>query len=107
MAINYTSTGCKAYLGQIMWKNFLSSDDAIWDADNSRIGKVGSPTSDTDAATKGYADNVLTSAKAYADNILTAGNSDSVVIKSSTPDSIKKFRITVDDAGTISATEVT
>lgn len=107
MAINYTSTGCKAYLGQIMWKNFLSSDDAIWDADNFRIGNVGSPTSDTDAATKGYADNVLTSAKAYADNILTAGNSDSVVIKSSTPDSIKKFRITVDDAGTISATEVT
>lgn len=107
MAINYTSTGCKAYLGQIMWKNFLSSDDVIWDADNSRIWNVGSPTSDTDAATKGYADNVLTSAKAYADNILTAGNSDSVVIKSSTPDSIKKFRITVDDAGTISATEVT
>ena len=107
MAINYTSTGCKAYLGQIMWKNFLSSDDAIWDANNFRIGDVGYPTSDTDAATKGYADNVLTSAKAYADNILTAGNSDSVVIKSSTPDSIKKFRITVDDAGTISATEVT
>lgn len=30
-----------------------------------------------------------------------------VVIPSSTPDSTKKFRITVDDAGTISATEVT
>lgn len=106
MAINYTSTGCKAYLGQIMWKNFLSSDDAIWDADNFRIGNVGSPTSDTDAATKGYADNVLTSAKAYADNILTAGNSDSVVIKSSTPNSTKKFRFTVDDAGAVSAAEV-
>lgn len=39
-------------------------------------------------------------------NPLTAGNSDSVVIKSSTPNSTKKFRITVDDAGTISATEV-
>lgn len=39
-------------------------------------------------------------------NPLTAGNSDSVVVKSSTPDSTKKFRITVDDAGVISATEV-
>lgn len=94
MAINYTSTGCQAYLGQIMWKNFLSSD-AIWDADNFRIGNVGSPTNLSDAATKGY-----------VDNILTASNSDSVVIKSSTPNSIKKFRITVDDAGAISATEV-
>lgn len=33
-------------------------------------------------------------------------STDSVVIKSSTPNSTKKFRITVDDAGTISATEV-
>lgn len=95
MAINYTSTGCEAYLGRIMWKNPLY-DDATWYADDSRIANVGSPIYDNDAATKGYADNVL-----------TAGNSDSVVIKSSTPDSIKKFRITVDDAGTISATEVT
>lgn len=37
---------------------------------------------------------------------LTAGNNDSVVIKSSTPNSSKKFRITVDDAGAITATEV-
>lgn len=37
---------------------------------------------------------------------LTAGNNDSVVIKSSTPNSTKKFRITVDDAGAITATEV-
>ena len=33
--------------------------------------------------------------------------SDDVIINSSTPDSTKKFKITVDDAGTISATEVT
>lgn len=39
-------------------------------------------------------------------NPLTAGNNDSVVIKSSTPNSTKKFRITVDDAGTISAAEI-
>ena len=32
---------------------------------------------------------------------------DSIIIKSSTPDSTKKFKITVDDSGTISATEVT
>lgn len=39
-------------------------------------------------------------------NPLTAGNNDSVIIKSSTPNSTKKFRITVDDAGAITATEV-
>ena len=33
--------------------------------------------------------------------------SDDVIINSSTPNSTKKFKITVDDAGTISATEVT
>lgn len=66
-----------------------------FDADNHRIIMVGEPASDSDAATKGY-----------ADSILTAGNSDSVVIKSSTPNSSKKFRITVDDAGAITATEV-
>lgn len=32
---------------------------------------------------------------------------DGVIISSSTPDSTKKFKITVDDSGTISATEVT
>ena len=32
---------------------------------------------------------------------------DDVIIPSSTPDSTKKFKITVDDSGTISATEVT
>ena len=32
---------------------------------------------------------------------------DEVIISSSTPDSTKKFKITVDDSGTISATEVT
>lgn len=84
----------------------MDDDDARWDASNIRIWNVGSPIASSDAATKGYADNILTSAKGYSDNILTAGNSDSVVIKSSTPNSTKKFRITVDDAGAISATEV-
>ena len=32
---------------------------------------------------------------------------DDIIISSSTPDSTKKFKITVDDSGTISATEVT
>lgn len=35
-----------------------------------------------------------------------SGNNDSIVIRSSTPNSTKKFRITVDDAGAITATEV-
>lgn len=38
--------------------------------------------------------------------IVTNGDSD-IVLSSSTPDSAKKFKITVDDSGTISATEVT
>ena len=77
-----------------------------FNAYDNKITNVKEPTDNSDVATKGYADNILTTAKAYTDNILTAGNNDSVVIKSSTPDSIKKFRITVDDAGTISAAEV-
>lgn len=60
-----------------------------------RISGMGDPIYDRDAVTKDY-----------ADNIMTAGESDSVVIKSSTPNSTKKFRITVDDAGAITATEV-
>ena len=35
------------------------------------------------------------------------GLEEGIVINSSTPDSTKKFKITVDDTGTISATEVT
>lgn len=66
-----------------------------FDAGNHRIMNVKEPTDLFDAATK-Y----------YVDHILTAGNSDSVVIKSSTPNSSKKFRITVDDAGAITAAEV-
>lgn len=66
-----------------------------FDAGNHRIAYVSDPIVTFDAANK-----------RYADNIMTAGNSDSVVIKSSTPDSTKKFRITVDDAGAITATEV-
>lgn len=77
-----------------------------FNADSHRIENVKEPIKPYDAATKQYTDDILTAAKSYADNILTAGNSDSVVIKSSTPNSTKKFRITVDDAGAISATEV-
>lgn len=95
MAIVYKSTECLFYLGELMWKDY-SNNSATWDAYSKRITNLGSPIDNSDAVTKGY-----------ADNILTAGNSDSVIIKSSTPDSTKKFRITVDDAGTISATEVT
>ena len=90
--IIYSATGCQTASGSFMT---CESGAVEWDARNFRIINVGSPTDNSDAATKGY-----------VDNILTAGNSDSVVIKSSTPNSTKKFRITVDDAGVISATEV-
>lgn len=73
----------------------FANNGIIFTASDYRITSVGEPEDDTDAATKNY-----------VDNILTAGNSNSVVIKSSTPNSTKKFRITVNDAGAITATEV-
>lgn len=60
-----------------------------------KISNLDDPTENYDAATK-----------IYVDNIMIAGNNDSVIIKSSTPNSSKKFSITVDDAGAITATEV-
>ena len=36
-----------------------------------------------------------------------ANGDKAIILTSSTPDSTKKFKITVDDAGTLSATEVT
>lgn len=102
--IEFTNSRCELYVRECMGRIVLSEND--WDADNGKIKNLASPAAPSDAATKQYTDNILTAAKSYADNILTAGNSDSVVIKSSTPNSTKKFRITVDDAGAISATEV-
>ena len=96
MGVYYTKDFCLAGLKSLLVSNslMLSSEDTF-EADNRAIVNVGAPFRSSDAATK-----------AYVDNILTAGNSNSVVIKSSTPNSTKKFRITVDDAGAISATEV-
>lgn len=52
------------------------------------------------------ANNKLAELNSQLDNLSKKINDD-VIINSSTPDSTKKFKITVDDAGTISATEVT
>lgn len=104
MGIELSANGGNGYSRELMGRINPSEND--WGADNWKIKNLGSPIDDSDAATKGYADKILTTAKSYADNILTAGNNDSVVIKSSTPNSTKKFCITVDDAGTITATEV-
>ena len=57
------------------------------------IKNVANPISDTDAATKEYID------KKISDN--------AIVINSSTTDSNKRFKITVDDSGALTATEVT
>lgn len=51
-------------------------------------------------ATKEYVNNKIIATKEYVDN-------KKVVVKSSTAGSTKKFKITVDDAGTLSAVEVT
>lgn len=54
-----------------------------------RIANLATPTNDSDAATKKYVDE------------------HSCILTSSTPGSTKKFKILVDDSGTLSATEIT
>lgn len=97
MGVVYAEEICVATLGSLLAADFSlsSASEAVFDAGGRIIRDVKDPEQANDAATKGY-----------ADKILTAGNSDSVVIKSSTPNSTKKFRITVDDTGAITATEV-
>lgn len=97
MGVGYSKEFCVATLGYLLVADFSPGvvSDAVFDAGRRIIREVKDPEQANDAATKGY-----------ADKILTAGNSDSVVIKSYTPGSTKKFRITVDDAGAITATEV-
>lgn len=97
MGVVYNKEICAAMLSSLLVADFSfgSASEAVFDAGRRIIREVKDPEQANDAATKGY-----------ADKILTAGNSDSVVIKSSTPNSTKKFRITVDDAGAITATEV-
>ncbi len=97
MGVVYAEELCVAMLKSLLVGDLslVSLSDTVFDAGRRIIREVKDPEQASDAATKGY-----------ADSILTAGNSDSVVIKSSTPNSSKKFRITVDDAGAITAAEV-
>lgn len=97
MGVIYGEEVCVAMLSSLLVADFSfrSASEAVFDAGRRIIREVKDPEQVNDAATKGY-----------ADKILTAGNSNSVIIKSSTPNSSKKFRITVDDAGAITATEV-
>ena len=97
MGVVYAEELCVAMLKLLLVGDLslVSLSDTVFDAEGGIIREVKDPEQANDAATKGY-----------ADSILTAGNSDSVVVKSSTPNSSKKFRITVDDAGAITATEV-
>lgn len=59
------------------------------DMGSNRIANLATPTNDSDADTKKYADE------------------HSCILTSSTPGSTKKFKIVVDDSGTITATEIT
>ena len=97
MGVGYSKEFCVATLGYLLVADFSPGvvSDTVFDAGRRIIREVKDPEQANDAATKGY-----------ADKILTAGNSDSVVIKSYTPGSTEKFRITVNDAGAITATEV-
>lgn len=97
MAVAYSEEICAAKLNAVLVAevSIMSDSPGAFEAGGRIIREVKDPEQANDAATKDY-----------ADKILIAGNSDSVVIKSSTPNSTKKFRITVDDAGAITATEV-
>lgn len=97
MGVVYNEEVCAARLNSLLVGDLslVPSSSVVFDAGGRIIREVKDPEQASDAATKGY-----------ADSILTAGNSDSVVVKSSTPNSNKKFRITVDDAGAITAAEV-
>mgnify|MGYP006877257216 CR=1 FL=1 len=97
MGVAYNEGVCAAWLNSLLVAevSLVSSSPGTFEAGGRIIRKVKDPEQANDAATKGY-----------ADKILTAGNGDSIVIQSSTPNSNKKFRITVDDAGAIAATEV-
>ena len=97
MGVVYAEELCVAMLKSLLVGDLslVSLSDTVFDAGRRIIREVKDPEQANDAATKGY-----------ADKILIAGNSDSVVIKSSTPNSTKKFSITVNDAGAIAATEV-
>ena len=88
------------------WKLFENSDPyselAVGDLINMFIG-FDSTTKKACILTQTKA-NIGTSHGNYT--IVTNGDSD-ITLSSSTPDSTKKFKITVDDTGTISATEIT
>ena len=49
---------------------------------------------------------ILNAIKYLLTNYMANGDK-AIILTSSTPDSTKKFKITVDDSGTLSATEVT
>lgn len=69
------------------------------------------PTADYHPATKKYVDNHTPSKISKLENdsnyITAAHVYDGILISSSTPNSTKKFKITVDDTGALTATEVT
>lgn len=97
MTVVYGGEICAAQLNALLAAetSIMPGSPGAFEAGGRIIREVKDPEQANDAATKGY-----------ADKILIAGNSDSVVIKSSTPNSTKKFSITVNDAGAIAATEV-
>lgn len=85
-------TGAKTAIEACVNLGALSSTGGIMtgslDMSSNKITNLATPISDTDAATKKYVDE------------------HSCIISSSTPGSTKKFKITVDDSGTLSVTEV-
>lgn len=97
----------KDYINKLQrWKLFENSDPyselAVGDLINMFIG-FDSTTKKACISTQTKA-NIGTYHETYT--IVTNGDSD-IILSSSTPDSTKKFKITVDDTGAIKATEVT
>lgn len=109
--IRLTEQGINSLIGDYInklqrWKLFDNSNPyselAVGDLINMFIG-FDSTTKKACILTQ-TKENIGTSNKNYT--IVTNGDSD-ITLSSSTPDSTKKFKITVDDNGTLSATEIT
>lgn len=107
---SFTANGDTQTLVEIqnIWDStIISSSDVLTKTNTTAF----TPTADYQPATKKYVDDHTPSKISKLENdsnyITAAHVYDEILISSSTPNSTKKFKITVDDTGALTATEVT
>ena len=79
-AEDYAGTGSGVF--EVYEGKNQSIDARILNMRNERVENLGSPSADTDAATKGYADSVGSAAQGYADTLVPAPTEDGQVFTS-------------------------